>query len=61
MLIAGFIMVTAGASLQANGIAKGQAAVQLPTPFCPMVGAVDMWLFAWGIIGTGLLAVPVLS
>lgn len=60
-LIAFFIIVTAAATLHANGITKIETAAQAAEALRPLAGELTFLLFAAGIIGTGLLAVPVLA
>jgi len=60
-LIAFFIIVTTAATLHAHGIAKIETASQAAEALRPIAGELTFALFAAGIIGTGLLAVPVLA
>jgi NRAMP (natural resistance-associated macrophage protein)-like metal ion transporter len=60
-LIALFIMVTAGATLHASGITDIQTSAQAAEALRPVAGPFAFALFALGIIGTGLLALPVLA
>ena len=60
-LIAFFIIVTTAATLHANGITKIETASQAAEALRPIAGELTFALFAAGIIGTGLLAVPVLA
>jgi Mn2+/Fe2+ NRAMP family transporter len=60
-LIAFFIIVTTAATLHANGITKIESASQAAEALRPIAGELTFALFAAGIIGTGLLAVPVLA
>jgi NRAMP (natural resistance-associated macrophage protein)-like metal ion transporter len=60
-LIAFFIIVTTAATLHANGITKIETAWQAAEALRPIAGELTFALFAAGIIGTGLLAVPVLA
>ena len=66
-IVAYFIMVTAAATLHAQGIFDVQTADQAAKALEPLVhgfpnaGQVAQGLFAVGIIGTGLLAIPVLA
>ena len=59
--IAFFIIVTTAATLGANGITKIETAAQAAEALRPIAGELTFALFATGIIGTGLLAVPVLA
>lgn len=56
-----FIILTAGATLHVSGITDVQTADQAATALRPLAGPLAYWLFAFGIIGTGMLAVPVLA
>jgi len=60
-LIMYFIILTAGATLHAHGITDVQTADQAAAALRPAAGALASWLFAFGIIGTGMLGVPVLA
>lgn len=60
-LVAFFIMVTAAAVLRPNGIIDIQTSSQAAQALAPLAGKAASLLFAVGIIGTGLLAVPVLA
>ena len=60
-LIAFFIIVTTAATLHAHGVTKIDTAAQAAEALRPIAGAFTFALFAGGIIGTGLLAVPVLA
>jgi Mn2+/Fe2+ NRAMP family transporter len=60
-LIAFFIIVTTGATLHVNGITKIDTAAQAAEALRPVAGDLTFALFSMGIIGTGLLAVPVLA
>jgi Mn2+/Fe2+ NRAMP family transporter len=59
--IAFFIIVTTAATLHAQGVAKIETATQAAEALRPIAGELTFALFAAGIIGTGLLAVPVLA
>ena len=56
-----FIIVTTGATLHAHGINHIDTAAQAAEALRPLAGPLAFFLFALGIIGTGLLAVPVLA
>jgi NRAMP (natural resistance-associated macrophage protein)-like metal ion transporter len=56
-----FIIVTTAATLHANGTTTVQTASQAAEALRPLAGDLAYLLFAIGIIGTGLLAVPVLA
>jgi NRAMP (natural resistance-associated macrophage protein)-like metal ion transporter len=60
-LIALFIIIATAATLHAAGQTEIQTAGQAAEALRPIAGALTFWLFAAGIIGTGLLAVPVLA
>jgi len=60
-LIAFFIILSAGATLHAAGITEIQTARQAAEALRPLAGELTFMLFAAGIIGTGMLAVPVLA
>jgi NRAMP (natural resistance-associated macrophage protein)-like metal ion transporter len=59
--IAFFIMVTTAATLHAHGVTRIDTAAQAAEALRPIAGALTFALFSAGIIGTGLLAVPVLA
>lgn len=56
-----FIIVATAATLHANGITQIETADQAARALAPIAGELATLLFAIGIIGTGLLAVPVLA
>lgn len=60
-LIALFIILTAGATLHANGITEIATSSQAAEALRPIAGPFTFVVFAAGIIGTGMLAVPVLA
>jgi Mn2+/Fe2+ NRAMP family transporter len=60
-LIAFFIMLTAAATLHTHGITDIQTSAQAAEALRPIAGRFAFLLFSMGIIGTGLLAVPVLA
>ncbi|HEX4641833.1 MAG TPA: divalent metal cation transporter, partial [Candidatus Acidoferrales bacterium] len=60
-LVAFFIILTAAAALYAHGIRNIQTADQAARALQPLAGKFAFSLFAVGIVGTGLLAVPVLA
>lgn len=60
-IIAFFIILAAAATLHAHGITDIQTADQAAGALRPFAGRFAFTLFALGIIGTGLLAVPVLA
>jgi NRAMP (natural resistance-associated macrophage protein)-like metal ion transporter len=61
VLVAGAILVTAAATLNANGIVNIQTAEQAAQALEPIAGPFASLLFLLGIVGTGLLTVPVLA
>ncbi len=60
-LIAFFIVLTTSVTLHANGVTSIDSAAQAAQALRPIAGELAFWLFSLGIIGTGLLAVPVLA
>lgn len=60
-IITFFIIVTAASTLNANGIFNVATANEAAEALRPFAGNFAYVLFAAGIIGTGLLAVPVLA
>ena len=60
-LIAFFIMLTTAATLYAHGVTDIQSSAQAAEALRPLAGRFAFFLFSMGIIGTGLLAVPVLA
>lgn len=56
-----FIIAACGAILFPQGITQIQSAAQAAEALRPFAGDATYWLFAIGIIGTGLLAIPVLA
>ena len=59
--IAFFIILTTAAVLNAGGVTNIQTAAQAAAALRPLAGEFAFLLFALGIIGTGLLAIPVLA
>src|SRR5205807_1397325 len=55
------ILVTTAATLHAHGRTDIQTADQAAAALAPIAGPFAFILFAAGMIGTGLLAVPILS
>lgn len=55
------ILVTSAVTLKAGGVATIETAAQAAAALRPVAGAAASTLFAIGIIGTGLLSVPVLA
>ena len=60
-IIAYFIMLDTGALLHTHGATQIETATQAAEALRPVGGEFAFLLFAIGIIGTGLLAVPVLA
>jgi NRAMP (natural resistance-associated macrophage protein)-like metal ion transporter len=60
-LIAFFIMLTAAATLHTAGVHDIATSAQAAEALRPLAGELTFVLFALGIVGTGLLAVPVLA
>jgi len=60
-LVALFIIVTCAATLNAHGITNIQTSAQAAEALRPIAGPAAFFVFALGIVGTGLLAVPVLA
>ncbi len=60
-LISLFIIVTTAATLNAHGITDIQTSAQAAEALRPIAGVFTFALFSAGIIGIGLLAVPVLA
>jgi NRAMP (natural resistance-associated macrophage protein)-like metal ion transporter len=56
-----FIIATAGASFFLHGIRKIDSALQAAQMLEPIAGRFSSLVFAMGIVGTGLLAVPILA
>jgi NRAMP (natural resistance-associated macrophage protein)-like metal ion transporter len=60
-VIAFFIILTAAATLHAHGVHDVDSAARAAEALRPVAGDLAFGLFALGIVGTGLLAVPVLA
>ena len=60
-LIAFFIMLTTAVTLHAHNVTDIQTSAQAAEALRPIAGKFAFLLFSMGIIGTGLLAVPVLA
>lgn len=60
-LVALFIIVTTAATLHAHGITDIQTSAQAAEALRPIAGKFVFLVFGLGIIGTGMLAVPVLA
>ena len=59
--VALFIVVSAAATLRAHGVTDVQTSAQAAEALRPIAGRFVFLIFGLGIIGTGLLAVPVLA
>jgi NRAMP (natural resistance-associated macrophage protein)-like metal ion transporter len=59
--VAFFIILTAASTLHARGITQISTSAQAATALEPLAGHFAFALFVCGIVGTGLLAVPVLA
>ncbi len=60
-LVALFIIFATAATLHAYGVTDIQTSSQAAEALRPIAGVATFWVFAAGIVGTGLLAVPVLA
>lgn len=60
-IVAFFIILTAAVTLHAHGKVDIQSSADAAEALRPIAGRFAFWLFAAGIIGTGLLALPVLA
>ncbi|WP_256591088.1 MULTISPECIES: divalent metal cation transporter [unclassified Pseudomonas] len=60
-IIAFFIMLTTAVTLNMHGVTDIQSSSQAASALRPIAGEFAFWLFSGGIIGTGMLAVPVLA
>jgi len=60
-IIAFSIMLTTAVTLNLHGVTDIQSSEQAATALRPIAGEFAFWLFSAGIIGTGMLAVPVLA
>jgi Mn2+/Fe2+ NRAMP family transporter len=60
-LVALAIMVTTAATLHAAGVTNIESSAQAAEALKPVAGDLAFTIFAVGIVGTGLLAVPVLA
>jgi Mn2+/Fe2+ NRAMP family transporter len=60
-LVAFFIMLTTAVTLHAHGVSEIQSSAQAAAALRPIAGEFAFVLFSAGIIGTGLLAIPVLA
>ncbi len=60
-LVAFFIIITASETIGKDGNHTIGSAVELAEALRPLAGDFAVYLFAFGILGTGLLAIPVLA
>jgi Mn2+/Fe2+ NRAMP family transporter len=56
-----FIILTTAATLHAHGVTHIDTARQAAEALRPLAGKAAYWLFTLGLIGTGMLGVPVLA
>ena len=59
--VALFIVLTTAATLHAHGVTDIQTSSQAALALKPIAGPLVFWVFGLGIVGTGLLALPVLA
>jgi Mn2+/Fe2+ NRAMP family transporter len=60
-LVMYFIILTTAATLHAHGLTQIATARQAAEALRPLAGGGAYWLFTLGLIGTGMLGVPVLA
>jgi Mn2+/Fe2+ NRAMP family transporter len=60
-LVMFFIILTTAATLHAHGVRNIETAKQASEALRPLAGNGAYWLFTLGLIGTGMLGVPVLA
>lgn len=60
-MVAFFIMLTTAVTLHAHGVFQIDTAAQAASALRPIAGQLAFLLFSLGIVGTGLLAIPVLA
>ena len=60
-LVMYFIILTTAATLHAHGKTQIATAREAAEALRPLAGRAAYWLFSWGLIGTGMLGVPVLA
>ena len=56
-----FIFITTAATLHRSGVTHVETTRQAAEALRPLAGDVSYWLFSAGLLGTGMLAVPVLA
>jgi NRAMP (natural resistance-associated macrophage protein)-like metal ion transporter len=59
--VAFFIMLTTAVTLHLHHVTNIQTSAQAASALKPVAGKFAFWLFSFGIIGTGMLAIPVLA
>ncbi len=60
-IVALFIVVTAAATLHAHGVTQVQTSAQAAEALRPIAGPAAFVVFSLGVIGTGMMALPVLA
>jgi Mn2+/Fe2+ NRAMP family transporter len=60
-LVMFFIILTTSATLHTHGIQNIETAKQAAEALRPLAGQGAYWLFTLGLVGTGMLGVPVLA
>jgi len=60
-LVMYFIILTTAATLNAHGVKNIESAKQAAEALRPLAGSGAYWLFTLGLVGTGMLGVPVLA
>ena len=60
-LVMYFIILTTAATLHAHGMTNIETAQQAAEALGPLAGRGAYWLFTLALVGTGMLAVPVLA
>lgn len=60
-LVMYFIILTTASTLHAHGVTTIETAQQAAEALTPLAGRGAYWLFTLGLIGTGMLAIPVLA
>ena len=59
--VAFFIILTTAVTLNLHGLTNIQTSAEAAAALRPIAGEFAFWLFSAGIVGTGLLAIPVLA
>jgi NRAMP (natural resistance-associated macrophage protein)-like metal ion transporter len=60
-LVTAFIIIVAAAALHTHGRTDVETAAQAAAMFRPLAGPFAGWLFTAGIVGAGLLSIPVMA